>query len=300
MGSPSLSLTDIPNADLEVVGLNGRPAVDCGFSLPIVRHKPSDRFALLGRLGERLKWDARGVIDEFAQLGRLTLLESPFPLQAETRAKLYHDSESLPVVAWATPIFLASVEHPQSFGVTVAAMVAMEENTQHQEVLLRGDAETVNAFFWLSNTRDVTSWCDQRAKELIQVYDHGLTSGPPDWPNLERIADFGLCAARDAGLRYALFVRYCAAMYFNTGLPAERALTQYRVFVRNEFKSVTWDRFREDMLAVVMRGKDVAAYRNGVPGESKAPPVVGTPGTEPPAAKAGGAVGRDIDAEWES
>ena len=247
MGAPNLSLAEIPAADLEFVGLNGRPSVDCGFSLPIVRHKPTNRFALLERLGSPLRWDTPEVIDEFESLGRLTRLETPFPLPGEMGTDIYYDQDTQPVVVWVTPDFLGYLD---------AESLAACDQPAFQRVHLPADSQVVRAFFWLSYSGGITGLFNHWANTLVRKFDAGLTLELPDLEELERVADFGLCAARAPGVRYALFVRYCAAMYFRPDVPPERAATQYRVFVRNEFKTVSWDRFRADMMFVLTRSRD--------------------------------------------
>jgi hypothetical protein len=277
MGTPSVRVADIPSAEVEVVGLNGRPSGGCGYSLPVIRHKPTDLHTLLGRVNSPLLWDSKQTIDEFEQLARLTRLETPIPIPFDNLADCYEDESALPVVAWATPHFLTMIHDPKT-DVWKTALNVMHNDRLLQTARVAVDPtarQSVSAYFWLADAGDedgsgaLVGLFNDWAGQLIRRYDAGLT-GDPKWDDLKRIADYGLSAARESGVRYLLYARYCAAMYYSPdGLP-ERAHNVFRVFVKNEFKSVTWDRFREDMRVVVMRGKDVAAYRNGTPAPAEA------------------------------
>ncbi len=82
-----------------------------------------------------------------------------------------------------------------------------------------------------------------------------------NWLQLELVADDGLCAARNHGLRYWLYVRYCMCFYFGSaslwGSEPERAYRLFQVFVQPAYEGVTWERFREEMFVIVRWAQDV-------------------------------------------
>jgi hypothetical protein len=123
------------------------------------------------------------------------------------------------------------------------------------------------------------------ATQALSKCDEFVVTLDPDWSALKWIADFGLSAAvNHPDLRYPLYVRYCAAMYYSPDGRAEGVHNVFKLFVRREFPTVDWDRFREDMRVVMFRGKDVAAYRNGVTDHTQSPLVEATTeGQTPPA-----------------
>src|SRR5687768_12592326 len=105
--------------DLEIVGFNGTPLVECGRALPVVRRKSSDRFFKLSVQSggtPALECDRRQ-LQSFSNEGRLTLLARPIPLPIVLTAGLGSASRQ-PMVLWVSQGLLdaAGCSRPEQFG----------------------------------------------------------------------------------------------------------------------------------------------------------------------------------------
>ncbi len=256
-------LADLARDDLELWGFDGVPTVACGFSLPIVRHKSSDRFCALSvaRRGGP-GWSSRSEIEEHLRLGRVTRLTEPLVLPE----RLFPlPSSGQPVVAWAQPIFWLSVFPENDEQAILCYTRELGWQKQTVESLFVIDKRTLqNSFLWVAcaSKAEVEHDLDSWARKYLNLYDVQLVTAAPNWRWLEALADHGLCAARSPATRYHLYVRYGTAMYYSNVTrpavgPLERCTQLFRVVVKNEFPTVDWERFRADMVAVVTRSRDV-------------------------------------------
>jgi hypothetical protein len=283
-------LTDLTPADLEVWGFNGLPLVACGSSLPIVRHKPTNRFAALSvtRKGG-LVWSTPEEIEEHLRLGRVTRLAQALELP-ETVFPLTPAAQ--PLVAWAQPNFWSSLGltkddeiayHTQSL--RWASQFVYEAAAREDAPLANGAArstpadsapqanqlpEPVRRTLWVccALAEEVESDLDRWAREYQHRYDEQLVVEEPPWTALEQKARSGLCAACTPAVRYSLYVRYCAAMYFRPPQPGdgagsgpERGNQTFRLFVSREFPDVSWEQFRADMAVVMGWSRDQLRFR---------------------------------------
>jgi hypothetical protein len=253
MGAPAVQLSDIPATELQVVGFNGRAATGCGYSLPIIRHTPTGLFALVSRLEQPVRWDHEDTIREFERQGRLTLL--PIPLPCEER----HFQSGRPVLAWADKTFLETLGRDSQ----VAGMTGQAIRFDRQWHDYLNDGYTV--WVWLGDEHAVVTKFELWANRLQRSFDDQLQSDAPPFDHLATLAHFGLCAASKVAQRYGLYTRLCAALYMNPEKPPERAQNVFRILIRTEFPTVTWDRFREDMMFLLHRSRDARAFRNGEP-----------------------------------
>jgi hypothetical protein len=283
-------LSELARADLEVWGFNGLPLVACGSSLPVVRHKSTNRFCALSvtRKGG-LAWSTPEEIEEHLRLGRVARLSKPLELP---EAVFPLSPTAQPLVAWARPEFWWSLGltkddaiayHAQSLG--WASQLVSEARAQEDAPPANGDArptpsdsepeaerlpEPVSRTLWVccAPAGEVEHDLDRWAQEYRSRYDDQLVSEQPPWATLEQQARSGLCAARTPAVRYPLYVRYCAALYFRppqsgngAGSGPERGNQIFRLFVRREFPEVNWDQFRADMAVVMGWSRDQLRFR---------------------------------------
>lgn len=254
MGPSKLSLADIPAAEIELAGFNGRPAKGCGYSLPIIRYKATGHFALVNRSDTPLRWDDHEKINEFSAQGRLTLLTKPLAVTNQSTTG-HLEPEDRFVVGWVDASFLSLIGS-KSYAHMAMTGQAIDITNEHAEV---SDVPTI--WVWLGLETEVRSTFDSWARRLERKFDADLQTGKPQFNLLEQAAHFGLCAARDSALRYRLFARLCAALYLNPNGPPERARNVFRILVHTEFPSINWDRFRDDMMFVLNRSRDSIVFR---------------------------------------
>jgi hypothetical protein len=227
--------------------------------LPVVRHKPSDLFTVLSlTVMGGLRWDRRSTVEEYLDLGRLARLSEPLELPGTNEQLL---------AAWVDPDVLTELDWDENLG---PKPIDLRHPWRRLEAIFSGaDSSRPEALathpLWVCSARElaIQSEFEVWGEKAVGRFDELVMAREPNWKTLERVADFGLSAARDPEARYLLYTRYCAALYFSpAGLP-ERVHRVFKLFVRREYPTVDWDRFREAMRVVVFRGKDVAAYRNG-------------------------------------
>lgn len=281
----SVPLTELPTAELEVWGINGRPTALCGRALPVVRHKPSDSFTIPSTATTVGRWESREVIDEYLAQGRLLRLSEPFAL---TEADV---SDYIPwtdmLVAWVDPGVFPLLGwnpkiEPRLKWLWWHVRVVKNDFDRPLWVCLAQEGKLDSAF---------GAW----AVDAIRRYDDLAVAHQPMWADLQQLADFGLsAAAHEPGVRYSLYTRYCAALYYSPNGRPEGAHNVFKLFVRREYPTVDWDRFREDMRVVVLRGKDVAAYRNG---STKATQTAEPPASPKPAPQSVEQVVRGLDVD---
>ncbi len=282
MGARAVPLDELTDENAEICGFNGRPTVNCGFSLPIVLHKPTGLYCALSITRESGPiWSTEQEIHELETSGRITLLSGterpenrferevtwrPAPIEWPWGWNFIPPQQ--PVVVWVKEVFLHDLSMTEKdllqqqwtdygngmFPSFYKCVPSHDEPTcQTSQKFYATCAEIV------ATEPHLDHW-GQRAKGL---FDKGLTDKSPNWFHLEALANDGLCAARDRGLRYWLYVRYCASIYFRThsergyGSAPERAYRIFQVFVEPAYQGVTWERFRDEMFVIVGWAQDV-------------------------------------------
>lgn len=279
-----LVLADLQPNDLEVWGLNGsaRGPVVCSTSLPVVRHKPTELCCVLDvRRAGGPSWSPQAEVEGFLHLGRVSRLIPPLPLPDH----LFPLSPAVqPLMAWAGREFWGEDGPARDPGATDeefnlkyggrlrwAGRAVDHAGRPDRDGRPEAPAPVDTDFLWVAcgDTADVEHDLERQAGRHLDRYDGVLLDERPDWPAAEQVAYSGLCAARRPATRYAMYVRYGAAMYYRdrtddgSDLPTapERCRQVVQLFVRNEFPGVTWERFRDDMAAVVLRSRDVLRFQ---------------------------------------
>ena len=273
MDPRGVPVTELPILDLEVCGINGRPTALCGVALPVVRHKETGLYALYSLTGKgRLKWETRAAIVEHCQAGRVSLISEPIGFPSQLLHTPIRPLQQT-LFAWVEPSIGESLgwgdggkPEPVDSSTTGTWQLCSVSETnlasRHRErslwVCAKGETALGASF-------------KQYATEALAKFDELAAVHHPNWPDLTRIADFGLSASANVPqLRYAHYIRYCASQYYSPDGRPESVSNVFRLFVHREFPNVSWDRFRDDMRVVVTRGKDVAAYRNGTASAAEA------------------------------
>src|SRR5712691_10015138 len=198
MDSPVPGLgTDLEADDLEIVGFNGVPRVECGRALPVVRRKATDRFFKLSvRPGAAPPQECdRQQLEAFSREGRLTLFAHPLPLPRELNVGA-GDAFRQPMVLYVSQSFLDAAE--------------CSRPEQHEgELLTWQQLPGCQPVAWVACASEVVveHLLDLWARRLLQGADDFLAQEKGAWERALRMADLGLCAAVDPALRWRLFIR---------------------------------------------------------------------------------------------
>jgi hypothetical protein len=270
-------LSELTADNTEVRGFNGRPSATCGFSLPIICHLPTRLYCALSVTRKPgLVWTTEEEIRELQAAGRVTLFRA-------TKRLDYHATNSIQPRADELTWSPEAMQLPKGWNTT-------NERKQpailwfHEAILLAlstfldwlfsggvPELHRSDAYGEASQKRDhleslfaccaAADWVEAKLNtwgwSAKERFDTELSREAPTWGRLLDLADDGLCAARDGGLRYWLYVRYCAALYYRPNAGPERAYQTYRVFIQTAYPGVPWDRVCEEMFVVVRRAQDV-------------------------------------------
>jgi hypothetical protein len=97
---------------------------------------------------------------------------------------------------------------------------------------------------------------------------------PNFWERAGRLADLGLCAARDEGLRWRLYLRLGAALSFSP--TPERIRRLFDLFIAPRYPDRTWERYLQEMagLAEVVRKVRNQLQEARVTGTGMAPAIL--------------------------
>ncbi len=283
MGARALSIEELTAENTEVRGFNGRAIVNCGFSLPIVFHQPTGLYCALSvTRTPGPVWSTEAEIQELEKIGRITLLSNPERIKAGSISdQVIYTPETVslpqdwnilprkqPVVIWVKGSFLRHLtmnenQLPYTFG----NFSRWHRATPPQEDQTNGPYLQPQFYIGCTSVQTCEDLLDQWGKQAKVCFDKELTKEHRDWLQLESVADDGLCAARNHGLRYWLYVRYCACFYFrNSSLSnpqPERAYRLFQVFVQPVYQGITWKRFRQEMFVIVRWAQDVKRFAEG-------------------------------------
>lgn len=218
--------------ELEIVGFNGAPLVECGLSLPVARRKSDGMHCVLKSVQDRwaASWYDQEEADEFARGGRWTRLWEPLLLPRSCVSVPDQRLSRQPMVVYAVQSFLQAMEvetWPTGFRDEILLWRRLEQHASSIQAAC-GSAEVVTALL------------DDWATALKQRFDAMRRQGH-DQPSLKRVADFMLCAAENRPLRWQAYLRYAMVQ------EPEKVRQTFDAFVRNEFPNVPWETYLDEI-----------------------------------------------------
>ena len=217
------------DSEVEIVGFNGRPLVECGRALPVARRKSDGNHCIvdLTTANESLHWHSEEEANHFAAETRWTMFRSPLnvPKRCMTNAQ---STPVQPIVVYTNQKLLDNADRqflPESW---------------HDEYLIWKKLielpDDVHAT--CATASAVTTLMNHWAEGLLRRFDAMLRIGR-DHEYLLRIADFALCAANDRSQRWETFLRYSIAQ------KPDKVKRTFETIIGREFSSVTWEAFIE-------------------------------------------------------
>jgi hypothetical protein len=217
-------------ADLEVVGMNGAPLVQCGSTLPVVQRK-SDGMHCVLRLSdgdEPLAWHEQSEADQLADAGRWTPFDHPLYLPQSCQSAQGGTVSRQPMIVYADEAMLDAADR-----LPRPPLLAGEYMIWRT---LRGNRPEIQAACAAEET--VASLLNDWARALLKRFDAMHRLGR-DETYLRHIADLALCAASERPLRWKLYQRYAMAQEH------DRVRRTFDTFISREFPDVTWEDFIE-------------------------------------------------------
>jgi len=244
-------MTALISSDLEIVGLNGVPSVECGRSLPVVRRESDGMYSVLKTVTDpaALSWYDEEDAAAFAESKRWTKLREPLPFRAS-----YVSGEDGPLIRQPMMIHVA-------IELLAAAGLSARPETHSGESLLWNPLEQQDDEIRAAccSADCVEALLDAWGACLKKRFDEAYLL-KTEKASLKRITDYMLCAARSRTLRWQAYLRHALAQQ------PEGVEQTFKFFTKNEFPDVSWDRFLEEIKVL---GKVLA----GMPPATSSPPI---------------------------
>jgi len=243
---PMHDLTGIRENDLEIVGLNGAPLVECGRALAVARRRSDGMHCVLESGGEGAipSWYGEDEAAAFAEAGRWTRLRTPLPLPRSCVDGLDGRIARQPMMVFAANSFLEAADRN-----------AWPATVEGETLLWSGLALYDDSYqAAISSAQSVETLLDDWAGSLKERYD-AMYRGASDRTSLKRVADYMLCAAKSRSLRWQAYLRYAMAQ------DAERVRQVFDAFTKNEFPDVPWQSYLDAI-------KDMSDVLKAVPSPS--------------------------------
>lgn len=221
-----------PMADLEIIGFNGSPVVECGRALPIARRKPDGAHCVLELSAEQnpINWHSEREALAFAKNKQWTRFLEPVSVPESCRQRETGQRVRQPMVVFADETLLrmaGALPRPTSH--------AGEPLTWRH---LEGHKKQLQAA--CASEDCVRSLLNAWAESLLDYCDAMFRQGS-DAHYRKRIADFALCAALDRRLRWRAYLRYATAQ------EPDRVRRTFDTFTQREFPNVEWSAFIKEL-----------------------------------------------------
>jgi hypothetical protein len=206
--------------DLEIVGFNGAPLVECGRALPVAMRKSDGLYCVLELRSDTAPtaWHTKEEADAYAASRRWTRFRAPLTPPRSCVSDSDGTLVRQPMVVFADEAMLDTadrVPRPDLLGRDYLIWCGMQ-----------GYPDTLRATCGAQENIEslLDDWSAALLKRLEAMYHQGH-----DRPYMKRVADFALCAARSRTLRWKSYLRY--------------ALVQEPDHIRRTFESFTQREF---------------------------------------------------------
>ena len=225
-------MSSLKASEIEIVGFNGAPLVECGRALPIAKRKSDGQHSVLdlSRGMDALVWHSQEEAALFAEARQWTELERPVSVPNACVEMSTGTITTQPMVVFENEMLL-----------DVANRVPRPDHLD-LEYLVWQPLKGVDSgsFAACASSPAVEAILDDWAEGLLKRFD-AMFGQSQDRADLKRIADFALCAARSRDLRWKAFLRYAAAQ------EADRMKATFDRFIHAEFPNVSWDCFLNEL-----------------------------------------------------
>lgn len=223
---------NVPMTDpIAIIGFNGQPQVECGWSLPIAQRE-SDRTQCVFDVAEAhrpLRWHDPAEVEEFALSGRWTPLVEPLPFPRACCSETGGALIAQPMVVFAARAMLDAADEaswPVAF--------------QNEPLEWRGVVGHPQFHATCVPAATAYALLGHWARRVKTRFD-SMHNKPHMRERRLRAADLMLCAAVEPSLRWQGYLRYTLA------LEPEKVRRLFDGFIRHEFPGVTFDGLLEEM-----------------------------------------------------
>jgi hypothetical protein len=221
-------MNELLSHDLEIVGFNGAPLVECGRALPIARRKSDGAHAVLDLSGGAagLSWQGEGEAESLLASGRWTKFDRPVFVPRTCCDGAGQCVVYQPMVIYADESMLDTADRLPRPPLPSGEYLIWRQLPSHPETVQAACASAATV------EKLLDEWSDALLKRFDAMYRIGR-----DREYLKRIADFALCAAKNKD------VRWRAYSYFATVQQPDRIRGTFDTFIHREFPDATWEDF---------------------------------------------------------
>ena len=271
MGSGAgISMSSLKANEIEIVGFNGAPLVECGRSLPIAKRKSDGQHCVLdlSRGIDALVWHTSEEAADFAKAQQWTELVKPVSVPKSCIETATGTITAQPMVIFENDTLL-----------DVANRVPRPDHCDGAYLMWQAlKGADSDCFAACASGPTVEAMLNDWADGLLQRFD-ALIRVSQERVDLKRIADFALCAARSRDRRWKAFLSYAAVQ------DADRVQPTFDRFIQAEFPNVSWDAFLSELktLRDVWANQPVFAPKSPAAGQSHSasPKLAGIANEEP-------------------
>jgi hypothetical protein len=225
-----LYMSGSENADLEIVGFNGSPMVECGRALAVARRKSDGMHCVLGSAGD-------GAASAWYDEDEAVAFAAPRSCLPLADGRLVRQ----PMMVFAAQALLDTVGRETWPAEFHGELLLWRRLKQYDDAIQAacGSAESVESLL------------DDWGTCLKRRYD-AMYHGGGDRAACKRVADFMLCAAKSRALRWQAHLRYAMVQ------EPERLRPTFDAFTRNEFPDMPFEAYLAEI-------KDLDAVLKSVP-----------------------------------
>ena len=225
-------MSSLKASEIEIVGFNGAPLVECGRSFPIAKRKSDGQHCVLDlcRGVDTLVWHSQEEATSFAEARQWTELVRSVSIPNACVESSTGSVITQPMMVFENETLL-----------DVANRVPRPDHHDGQYLMwqaLKG-ADPGN-FAACASGPAVEAILDDWAEGLLKRFD-AMIGIRRDRADLKRIADFALCAARSRELRWKAYLRYAATQ------EPDRMKRTFDRFIHTEFPKENWDCFLNEL-----------------------------------------------------
>jgi hypothetical protein len=227
--------------ELEIVGFNGAPLVECGRTLPVARRKSDRMHCVLGSVEDSalLSWHDEEEVIEFAESRRWTRLREPLLLPRSCISDPGGRLLRQPMVVYAARSFLENagvVDWPNRFGGEVFLWRGLDPSHGLHSTARRSAGPDDLTQAACGSAVSVEALLDDWAIALERRFD-AMYQHCHDRESLKEVADLMLCSAENRPLRWQAYLRYAMVQQ------PERRKKIFEAFVRHEFPDTAWEAY---------------------------------------------------------
>lgn len=218
--------------DIEIIGFNGLPLVDCGRALPVVRRKHDGAVCVLdlSRGSDSIGWHNPDEAAEFLKSKRWTALSKPPAIPKSCVDGSLGTIATQPIVVFENEDLLDTAER-----------IPRPDHLDGEYLMWQPLGEAYPKYFAAVASGDaIEAMLNDWSTGLLNRFDAMIGLGR-DRADLKRIADFALCAACDRLLRWKAYLRYAATQ------EVDNVPRTFDRFIRPEFPKVSWEAFVEEL-----------------------------------------------------